>query len=414
MAATRRNFFSWTRNALAATGLVGGAPAVEAATAKGEDYYAKLGVTKIINAAGTYTALTASIMPPAVQAAVAEAAKHPVRLAELQQKSGEYIARRLKCEAALVSAGAASALTLGTAACMTVGNQAAAAQLPLDVSALKNEVIIQKGHRYGYDHSISVCGIRFVEVETLDQYEQAFTPKTVMCHFYNAAEQGQISREKWIEVAHRHGVPCFNDAAADVPPISNLWNYTQMGFDLVTFSGGKGLRGPQSAGLLLGRKDLIEAASWSNSPHDETVGRGMKVAKEQIIGMVAAVDWYLSQTDEGMQTEFRHRAERIAAALKDIPTLTHEIVVPPLANAVPHLVIRYDQTRVRKTPLEVAQALREGTPAIELNPSTGRRGGSAGLPNTENAILVGVWMLQPGEDLVVARHLREVLLKAAA
>ena len=125
MAATRRNFFSWTRNALAATGLVGAAPeAAEAAAAAGEDYYAKLGVTKIINAAGTYTALTASIMPPSVQAAVAEAAKHPVRLAELQQKSGEYIARRLKCEAALVSAGAASALTLGTAACMTVGNRA--------------------------------------------------------------------------------------------------------------------------------------------------------------------------------------------------------------------------------------------------------------------------------------------------
>jgi len=410
MAATRRNFFSWTRNALAATGLVGASPAAAAAR---EDYYAKLGVTKIINAAGTYTALTASIMPPQVQAAVAEAARHPVRLAELQQKAGEYIARRLKCEAALVSAGAASALTLGTAACMTVGNSQAASQLPLDVSALKNEVIIQKGHRYGYDHAIANCGARFVEVETLDQYEQAFTPKTVMCHFFNAAEHGQISREQWIEVAHRHGVPCFNDAAADVPPISNLWNYTGMGFDLVTFSGGKGMRGPQNAGLLLGRKELIEAASWSNSPHDETVGRGMKVAKEQIIGMVAAVDWYLSQTDEGMQAEFRHRAERIAAALKDIPTLTHEIVVPPLANAVPHLVIRYDQSRVRKTPLEVWQILREGSPAIELNPSTGRKPASAGMPGGEDMIVVGVWMLQPGEDLVVARRLHEVL-KAAA
>jgi len=414
MAATRRNFFSWTRNALAATGLVGAVPMTAEAAAAGEDYYAKLGVTKIVNAAGTYTALTASIMPPSVQAAVAEAAKHPVRLAELQQKAGEYIARRLKCEAALVSAGAASALTLGTAACMTVGNQKAVSQLPLDVSALKNEVIIQKGHRYGYDHAIKNCGTQFVEVESLDQYEQAFTPRTVMCHFFNAAEQGQISREKWIEVAHRHGVPCFNDAAADVPPISNLWNYTQMGFDLVTFSGGKGLRGPQNAGLLLGRKDLIEAASWSNSPHDETVGRGMKVAKEQIIGMVAAVDWYLSQTEESMQAEFRRRAERIAAVLKDVPTLTHEVVVPPLANAVPHLVIRYDQTRVRKTPLEVWQILREGSPAIELNPSTGRKPASAGMPGGEDMIVVGVWMLQPGEDLLVGRRLREVLLKAAA
>jgi L-seryl-tRNA(Ser) seleniumtransferase len=412
MSTTRRRFFSWTRNALAATGLVGTAPAAaEAAQVTGEDYYAKLGVTKIINAAGTYTALTASIMPPSVQAAVAESAKHPVRLAELQRKAGEYIAQRLKCEAALVSAGAASALTLGTAACMTVGNQKAVSLLPLETSSLKNEVIVQKTHRYGYDHAIKNCGIRFVEVETLADYEKAFTDRTVMCHFFNAAEEGKISHEDWVAVAHRHGVPCFNDAAADVPPISNLWKYTQMGFDLVTFSGGKGIRGPQNAGLLLGRKDLIEAASWSNSPHDETVGRGMKVAKEQIIGMVAAVDWLLAQSDDGMQKEFHRRAERIAAALKNVPGVRHEIFVPPLANAVPHLLIHYDQTKIR--PLEVAEQMRKGTPAIELNPSTGRKSGSAGLPNAEDAIVVGVWMLQPGEDVIVGRRLREVLLKTS-
>jgi L-seryl-tRNA(Ser) seleniumtransferase len=297
---------------------------------------------------------------------------------------------------------------------MTVGNRQAVSLLPLDVSGLKNEVIVQKTHRYGYDHAIGNCGVRFVEVETLAHYEAAFSPRTVMCHFYNAAEEGQIGREKWIEVAHRHGVPCFNDAAADVPPISNLWNYTQMGFDLVTFSGGKGMRGPQNAGLLLGRKDLIEAAGWSNSPHDETVGRGMKVAKEQIIGMVAALDWFLDQSDDGMQAEFRSRAERIVAVLKDVPTLTHEMVVPPVANAIPHLVLRYDQARVRKSPLEVAEILRTGAPAIELNPSTGRKAASAGLPGGENTIVIGVWMLQPGEDLIVARRLRDVLHKAAA
>ena len=414
MSTTRRSFFSWTRNALAATGVLRASPGQAAVpvVAQSVDYYDKLGVTKIINAAGTYTALTASIMPPSVQAAVAQAAKHPVRLAELQRKAGEHIASRLKCEAALVSCGAASALTLGTAACMTVGNQKSVSLLPLETEGLKNEVIVQKSHRYGYDHAIKNCGIKFVEVETLDQYEKAFTDRTVMCHFFNAAEGGQISREQWIAVAHRHGVPCFNDAAADVPPISNLWNYTQMGFDLVTFSGGKGIRGPQNAGLLLGRKDLIEAASWSNSPRDETVGRGMKVAKEQIVGMVAAVDWLLEQSEEGMQKEFHRRADRIVALLKDIPTVRPEVFVPPVANVVPHLVIRYDSNRVRKTPLEVLQALREGTPSIELNPATGRKSGSAGLPNAEDAIVVGVWMLQPGEDLIVGRHLREVLLKA--
>src|SRR5437764_1134578 len=133
------------------------------------------------------------------------------------------------------------------------------------------------------------------KVETLADYEAAFNDRTVMAHFYNAAEQGSIGHEDFIRVAHAHGVPCFNDAAADVPPIANLWNYTQMGFDLVTFSGGKGIRGPQNAGLLLGRKDLIAAAVQNNNPNSDSIGRGMKVSKEQIVGMVAAVDWFLKQ-----------------------------------------------------------------------------------------------------------------------
>jgi len=253
-----------------------------------------------------------------------------------------------------------------------------------------------------------------VEVETLDDYERAFNDKSVMTLFFNAAEGGKVSREDWIRVAHKHNIPCFNDAAADVPPISNLWNYTQMGFDLVTFSGGKGLRGPQCTGLLLGRKDLIEAAKLNNSPHSNTVGRGLKVAKEEVVGLVAAVDWFLSQTDEGMEAEFRRRADRVAAQLKGIPTLTHEVHVPPIANHVPHLAIRYDQARVKKSPREVAEILRTGSPAIELNPATGHKSGAAGLPSDENTIVVGVWMLEPGEDLIVGRRLREVLSKAVA
>lgn len=384
------------------------------AAAPGEDYYSKLGVTKIINAAGTYTILTASTMPPSVQAAVAEAAKHPVRLLELQKKAGEYLAQRLRCEAALVTAGASSALTLGTAACIDVMNNAPIQAVPSKVDGLqKNEVIIQKAHRYSYDHALENCGAKFVEVESADDYEKAFSDKTVMAHFFNAAEGGKIGREDWIRVAHKHGVPCFNDAAADVPPISNLWNYTQMGFDLVTFSGGKGIRGPQNAGLLLGRKDLIAAASATNNPFDEGVGRGMKVAKEQIVGMVAAVDWFLSQSDEEMEAEFRRRADRICAELKSIPTLQSQIVVPEVANHVPHLLLRYDQQRVKIAPHDVAHQLREGNPSIELNPSTGRREGSAGLHSDENTIVVGVWMLEPGEDAIVGRRLREVLSGAA-
>jgi uncharacterized pyridoxal phosphate-dependent enzyme len=385
------------------------APASDLVAGEGEDYYDKLGVTKIINAAGTYTILTASMMPAPVQAAVARAAKHPVRLMELQTKAGEYLAKRLRCEAAMVTAGAASALTLGTAACMTLANKSAPHDMPTDVTGSNNEVLVQKAHRYDYDHALRNCGIRFVEVETIADYEAAFNDRTVMAHFFNAAQQGQIGREDWIRVAHKHSVPCFNDAAADVPPISNLWNYTQMGFDLVAFSGGKGIRGPQNAGLLLGRKDLISRATANNSPFDDCVGRGMKVAKEQIVGMVAAVDWFLSQSDEAMQTEFQRRADRIAAHLKDVPTLQSRIVVPPVANQVPHLLIRYDQQRVKVSPLAVAAQLRRGTPSIELNPATGRNEGSAGLPSDVSTIVVGVWMLEPGEDMIVARRLREVL-----
>jgi len=381
---------------------------------EGEDYYDKLGVTKIINAAGTYTALTASTMPPSVQAAVARAAKHPVRLVELQKAAGEYVARQLRCEAALVTNGAASALTLGTAACMTLANKAAVHDIPTDLAGLKNEVIVQKAHRYGYDHALRNCGTRFVEVETLQDYEKAFNERTVMTNFFNAAEGGEISREDWIRVAHRHGVPCFNDAAADVPPISNLWNYTQMGFDLVTFSGGKGIRGPQNAGLLLGRKDLIAAAAQNNNPFSDSIGRGMKVSKEQIVGMVAALDWFLAQSDAGLEAEYRRRAERIASTLKNIPSLESKVAVPTVAaNAVPHLLIRYDRQRVKIAPVDVAEELRRGTPSIELNPATGKKQ-SGGLPTDEDTVVVGVWMLEPGEEIVVARRLREVLAKASA
>jgi len=388
-------------------------PARESARppAKGVDYYAKLGVTPFINAAGTYTILTASTMPDEVQAAIALASQQPVHLLELQEAAGNYLAQRLKCEAAMVTSGAAAALTIGTAACMTHGNADAVLNIPTNLAGLKNQVIVQKSHRYDYDHALRNCGIEFVEVETLEDYEKAFNDKTVMTNFFNAAE-GKISREDWIRVAHQHNVPCFNDAAADVPPISNLWNYTQMGFDLVTFSGGKGLRGPQCTGLLLGRKDLIAAAKVNNSPNSNTVGRGLKVAKEEIVGLVAAVDWFLAQDDAAMQAEYQKRADLIAAKLKTLPTVQTQTFVPPVANHVPHLVISYDQSKIKISAIDVKKQMRAGKPRIELNPSTGGAPASAGLPGGSNVIVVGVWMLQPSEDAIVANRLYEVLSSA--
>jgi L-seryl-tRNA(Ser) seleniumtransferase len=374
--------------------------------ADGEDYYEKLGVTKIINAAGTYTLLTSSIMPPPVQAAMARAAQHPVRLLELQKAAGAYIARRLRCEAALVTS---SAITLGTAACLSFANADAIRRIPADMGGLKNEVIVQSAHRYDYDHSLTNCGIKFVEVRTTEEYEAAFTERTVMAFFFNAAQGGEISREDWVRIAHEHNTPCLNDAAADVPPISNLWNYTALGFDLVTFSGGKGMRGPQNTGLLLGRRDLIHLASQNNSPFDETIGRGMKVAKEQIVGMVAAVDWFLSQSDEAMHAEFLRRAETIGDAVRHLPTVELGIAEGPVANRVPHLLLRYDQRRIRIAPSDVADELRKGEPSIELNPATGGKDATSGLPADDNTIVVGVWMLQPGEEVIVADRLRAVL-----
>ena len=378
---------------------------------KGVDYYDKLGVSTFINAAGTYTVLTASTMPQEVQAAVALAAKNPVHLMELHEAAGNYLAGKLRCGGALVTSGAAAALTLGTAACMTLGNKDAIVNIPTDVAGLKNEVIVQKSHRYEYDHAMRNCGVKVIEVETMEQYENAFTEKTVMTNFFNAVE-APIGREDWIRIAHKHGVPCFNDAAADVPPISNLWNYTEMGFDLVAFSGGKGIRGPQCAGLLLGRKDLIESARLNNSPNSNAIGRGLKVAKEEIVGMVAAVDWFLTQDDTAMETEFRKRADRIADQLKRIPTLETKVFIPPVANHVPHLLVTYDASRIKTTGREVMQKMREGKPRIEINPATGGGPASAGLPGGENTIVIGVWMLQPGEDLIVGKRLREVLESA--
>ncbi len=416
---SRRRFFRWTTAVAAGLGLPDWSrPAQAESKADGEDYYQKLGVPTIINAAGTYTTLTAACMPPVVVEAVHKAALHPVRLHDLQIKSGEYIARRLKCEGAVVTSGAAGAITLATAACLQYANNCSPMAMPQSIEGMKNQVIVQKAHRYGYDHAIFLCGARITEVVTLEDYKRACAAgNAIMTNFFNAAEEedgeagtAQIGREEWLRVAHEHNIPCHLDAAADMPPIANLWKYTGMGFDLVCFSGGKGMRGPQNAGLLLGKKHLTDLAQDSNNPN-EGVGRGMKVAKEQIVGMVAAVDWVLSHTEESMQGDYQKRADLIAAALKGIPSVTTETVVPRIANHVPHLLVRFDPSVRGVTTPEILAALRAGKPSIELNPNSGQPP-NQGIPSNANTLVVGVWMLQPGEDAIVARRLHEVLTRS--
>ena len=375
------------------------------------DYYDKLGVTKIINAAGTYTELTSAVMPPSVRAAVAQAALHPVHLDDLQQKAGAYIAKKLRAEGCCISCGASSAITLATAASVMAANNCN----PLDIPTLigspqfpKSEVVVQKIHRYEYDVAMQICGIKIVDVVTLDDYKQALGPNTVMTNYFNAADAVGISREDWIAVAHEKGVPCHLDAAADMPPISNLWKYTGMGFDMVSFSGGKDIRGPQNAGLLLGKKKYTDLAQRNLCPVD-SVGRGMKIAKEQIVGMVAAVDWLLTQTDEGMEKESRDRMAVIIGLLKEIPSVQTSIMVPDLANHVPHLMINFNPDVIGASARELRLRLRTATPSIELNPHTGSKSASQGVPAQPNALVITTFLLNPGEEFIVGRQLRTVL-----
>lgn len=365
------------------------------------DYFKELGVRPFINAAGTYTTLTASLMPREVIEAIDYASRQYVGLQELHNAVGQRIASLIGAEAAMVTAGAASALTLGTAACMTGKHQEFIRRLP-DTTGMKTEVIIQKSHRYGYDHAVRDCGIRFIEVETPEQFESAVNPNTVMALFFNAADpKGQIKAEQFVALGKKHTVPTFNDAAADTPPVENLSKYVKMGFDLVTFSGGKGIRGPQSCGLLFGRKDLIEAARLNTSPYSDSIGRGMKVNKEELLGMMVALELFLKRDHQADWKEYEKRCRVIGDSISGVKTVQTEIWVPEIANHVPHLKVRWDASVVKIGVREVMQKLREGDPAIEPSPAS-----------TKEDLIFGVWMMQPGEDRTVAKRLREIL-KAA-
>jgi D-glucosaminate-6-phosphate ammonia-lyase len=365
------------------------------------DYFAELGVRPFINAAGTYTVLTASLMTPECMQAIDYSSHYFVHLNELHDRVGERIATLIGCEGAMVSAGAASALTLGTAACMTGTNEELVRRLP-DTTGMKTEVIIQKSHRYGYDHAVRNCGIRFVEVESREDLERAINDKTAMMLFFNAATPpAPIKADEFAQLGKKHSVPTFNDAAADVPPVENLSKYIKMGFDLVTFSGGKGIRGPQSAGLLLGRRDLIQAARLNASPNSDSIGRGMKVNKEELLGMLAAVETFIKKDHEAEWRDWDKRVKTIADTVGPINGVKSERFVPEISNAVPHLRITWDESQLKITPAEAVKKLREGNPSIELRPGAAQ------------GIEVAVWMLQPGEAQIVARRIREVLKGAA-
>jgi D-glucosaminate-6-phosphate ammonia-lyase len=378
-----------------------GAEAADATSGTARDVIQELGVRPFVNAAGTFTALTGSLMRPEVVAAMQVASRQYVKLEELQAAVGKRVAELLHCESALVTAGCASALSLATAACVAGKDAARIRRLP-DTTGMKNEVIVQRTHRVGYDHAIRNAGVKLVEVETREQMEAALGDKTAMMFFLNLADpKGKIHHEEFVRIARSRGIPTLIDAAADVPPVENLWRFTKLGFDLVAFSGGKGLRGPQSSGLLLGRKDLIDAAQHNNCPNGDTLCRTNKVNKEEIVGMLVALETYLKEDHAAVWKEWEGRCHRITEALKEFPDVRTQIVVPQIANAVPHLHIRWDSRARRVTPAEMVRKLREGKPSIELPPGGAR-----------TQLVIGVWMMQPGDDAIVGRRIREILAGA--
>jgi len=367
--------------------------------------YEELGVTTVINCQGTMTMLGGSILRPELEAVMAMAGRHFTNIPELEVAAGKRIAEMLKLPdgyTVLVTSGAAAAIQSGLAGILTGDNEALIRQLP-DLTGMKSEVIIQKSHRNPFDHQLRSTGIKLIEVETRDDLRQAVNDRTAMMHFSNFANAaGQIKVDEWVKLAKQYNVPCMNDAAADTPPVSHLWDYTNMGYDLVTFSGGKAMRGPQCAGLLIGRKDLVAYALLNNSPHEDTLGRSQKVGKEEIIGMVKAVEVYLKEDHDALSREWQDRLERISRELTKVPGVSTSFFVPDIANHVPHMQITWD-SRVSVEPKQVSKLLRESKPAIVI-------GGGEGKPG----LSMCSFMLQPGEEKIVADRLARILKEHSA
>ena len=367
--------------------------------------YDELGVTTVINCEGTMTMLGGSLPHPELEAVMAMAARHFVSMPELEAAAGQRIAEMLKLPdgySAMVTAGAAAAIESGLAGILTGDNETLIRQLP-DLAGMKSEVIIQKSHRNPFDHQLRSTGVKLIEIETRDQLRQAISDRTAMMHFSNFANAaGQIKVDEWVKLGKRYNLPCMNDAAADTPPTSHLWDYANMGYDLITFSGGKAIRGPQCAGLLIGRKDLVSYALLNNCPYEDTIGRSQKVGKEEILGMVKALELFLREDHDALAQEWQVRLERISRELTKIPGVSTSYFVPDIANHVPHMHITWD-SRVPLEPKDVSKMLRSSKPSIVM-------GGGEGQPG----LVMCSFMLKPGEDRMVADQLSRILREHSA
>jgi len=395
MKTRRRNFMQGAVALPAASALIGGAIPAEAARSK-RDLLAELNVRPFINAAGTYTTHSGSLMRPEVMEAINYASQYFVEVEELHDAVGRKIASMVGSQAAMVTAGAASALTLATAGVLTGTDRAKINQIP-DLTGMKNEVIVQKAHRFPYDHGIRNTGVKIVEVTSRAELERAVNERTAALFFLNYANNhGEIKDAEFVEIGKKVNVPTFNDAAADVHPVENVSKWIKMGFDLVCFSGGKGLMGPQSSGLLLGRADLIAGARANNFPSSDTIGRGMKVNKEEMLGIMVALESFLQRDHDKEWAEWERRANLIIASVTSVPGVKAEMYLPEIFNRWPHIRVTWDEAHSGVSRADLVKKMRAGEPSILVWSS-------------ENALDLGVITLKPGEDRIVARRLKQEL-----
>ncbi|MEO6001017.1 MAG: aminotransferase class V-fold PLP-dependent enzyme [Chitinophagaceae bacterium] len=367
------------------------------------DLFKELGVRTFINARGTITFMTGSLMHDYVLETIANSSKDFCMIDELQDKVGERIATMVHAEAATVTSGAFSALMLGMAGILTGTDKKKVSMLPrLEEGGMKSEVIIQKNHTIEYNHAFINCGAKLVYVETPDDVDKAVNEKTASMHFLNCnALEGKIMDTEWVALAKKYNLPATIDIAADVPPVSNLWKFNDMGFSFVALSGGKALRGPQSAGLLMGKKDIITGARLSAPPRPGTIGRGMKVNKEEILGMYVAVERYINQDHDKEWKEWEERVAVIDNVAKSVNGVITSVSVPPIANHTPTLLISWDLNKVKISGTDLLLALSKGNPSIEA------------YGGTKNSITVSPWMMRPKQEKIVALRIKEELVKAS-
>ena len=374
-------------------------PAGATITASGRDYFKELGVKPFINAAGAYSALGGARMRPEVVDAMRYAATRKVKMAELHTAVGERIAQLTGCEAAMITSGATASIVLGAAACMTLGDEDKMQQLP-DTRGIKNEIIIQKKHRYTYDRALTVAGATLIEVETEEDIRRLANERTAMMFFLKPTHRGDdIPSERYVALAKELDIPSFCDAATTTPPATNVVNSVREGFDLLCYSGGKGLRGPYSAGLLLGRKDLVGYARENSAPNDISIGRGMKVSAEEYLGMLVALEVGLNITEEKDFEYKRKRFANIIEELADLPGVTTRVFVSEGETNELYLDVDWDTDIVNMSRPEFVEALREHTPAVEVRMmlfSGGR-------------IHVSATVMDEGQDVIVGAIMRDVL-----